>query len=396
MNAMQLRTDLEQELTRILDYWMKHAPDQEHGGFMGEIDNFNIPVEGASKGAILHARILWTFASSYRMQHSPAYLEYAKMAYEYFSSHFVDEELGGVYWELDAKGAVCNDRKQIYAIAFAIYGISEYYRACGDEGALELAKRLYASIEEHSFDETKNGYVEALSRDWQPMDDVRLSDKDENALKTMNTHLHILEAYANLYRVWKDEGLKKQLKNLIELFLDIIIQDDYHFGLFFDMDWNLSSHNVSPGHDIEGSWLLYEAAEVLGDEALIERLKPVVIEMARATADGGVSVDYAVLEELHVATGERDTDRHWWPQSEGIVGFYNAYQLTDDEHFAELSCRIWEYTRSNLLDMENGEWFSRVDESGHPVIEASKVGFWKCPYHNSRACMEIMSRIAVD
>lgn len=394
MNATELKVDLENELARILEYWMRHTPDHKYGGYLGELTHDNIRVEGAPKSAILHARILWTFSSAYLQVRKPEYLEEAKRAFEYFNEHFVDAEFGGVYWELDANSKVKNPRKQIYAISFAIYGMTEYFRACGDAQALEVAKALFQSIEANSFDAEQNGYFEAFSREWGKMDDVRLSDKDENAQKTMNTHLHILEAYTNLYRVWKDEKLAAQIKNLIEVFLDIIIQKDFHFGLFFDENWGLSSRNVSYGHDIEGSWLIFEAAEVLGNEVLIERVKPVILEMAKAVAEQGLSKDFAVLEELHVATGEQDPTRHWWPQAEGIVGFYNAYELTKDEKYLDLSTRVWQFTKSHLLDLENGEWFWKVDEEGNPVKDESKVGFWKCPYHNGRSCLEIMNRVS--
>jgi mannobiose 2-epimerase len=396
MNAAELRMEMGTELDRILAYWMEHAPDAVNGGYLGELDNKNLPREGASKGAILHARILWTFSAAYRARRLDAYLAEARRAFAYLRDAFVDREHGGVFWELDAKGNVLNPRKQIYAIAFAMYGMSEYHLACGDAEALELAKGFFEVIERYSFDGVENGYFEALTREWGPLDDVRLSAKDENALKTMNTHLHVLEAYTNLYRVWKDATLARQLKNLIEVFLERIIQPDAHFGLFFDAHWNLSSRNVSPGHDIEGSWLLHEAAEVLGDEALLSRVCKVALRMAEVTAAEGVAPNGGVREELHVATGHRDPSFHWWPQAEGIVGFYNAWQLSGKMDYLALALRIWAFTRSCFLDRKHGEWFWQVDASGKPMDAQPKLGFWKCPYHNGRACLEILHRVPSD
>jgi cellobiose epimerase len=393
MDAATLRLERESELIRILDYWMTHAPDMELGGYKGELDFANNPKPGATKGAILHARILWTFSSAYRTNQSKPCLDQARRAYAYLRDHFIDREWGGVYWELEADGTVRNARKQIYALAFAVYGLSEFYLATRDDEALQIAKDLFEVIEKHSFDSVHNGYLEALSREWGVLEDVRLSDKDENALKTMNTHLHVLEAYTNLYRAWKDERLKQAQTNLIHVFLERIVQSDHHFGLFFDDHWTLSSRNVSPGHDIEGSWLLYEAAEVLGDAGLMARVKDVAIAMADATMKSGISPEGAVREELHVATGHRDPSFHWWPQAEGVVGFFNAWQLSGRPEFLELACRIWVFARDHLLDRENGEWFWKVDAEGKPVLSEPKVAFWKCPYHNGRACMEILHRV---
>ncbi len=381
------------ELERILAFWQEHTKDETHGGFFGEIDHLNQVDPSAEKSAILNARILWTFSSAYRLTKKPSYRTTADRAYQFVTSHFVDMERGGVVWSLNADGSVANDRKQLYAIAFTIYGFSEYFGATGNAEALEQAKSLFRSIEDHGYDSDKGGYFEAYAGDWGNLEDFRLSEKDENAPKTMNTHLHIMEAYANLLRYWQDDELKQQLRHLIEISMEKIIQDDSHFGLFFDADWNPTNRNVSYGHDIEGSWLLQEAAEVLGDGALLSQVKDVALKMAEVTFDEGVAPGAGVKEEFHIGHGVKDVTYHWWPQAEGVVGFYNAFQLCGDVKYLNMATRLWEFTRDHILDRENGEWFWHVDENGNPVHDACKVGFWKCPYHNGRACMEIMHRI---
>ncbi len=393
MDPMTLRMEMGAELERILAFWMEHALDETHGGFHGELDNQNQIVPGVERSAILNARILWTFAAAHRITGCEAYRHMADRAFAYLSKHFVDRQHGGVFWSVHPDGSVANDRKQLYAIAFAVYGCSEYYGATQTPEALQLAQALYRSIEQHGFDAKRGGYYEAFARDWGALQDLRLSDKDENAPKTMNTHLHILEAYANLLRYWKDAGLEQQLRHLIEISLEKIVQDDFHFGLFFDEDWNPTHRNVSFGHDIEGSWLLWEAAEVLGDAALAKRVKTVALQMAEVTLEQGIAPGGGVMEELHIGHGVKDTSFHWWPQAEGIVGFYNAYQLTGDARYFEMATRLWCFARDHLRDLEHGEWFWHVDAAGNALRDACKLGFWKCPYHNGRACMEILHRI---
>ena len=228
----EMRLTLDQH---ILNYWLQQMVDREHGGFYGRADGYGRIHPEADKGAVLNARILWAFSAAYRVTRNPDYLQAATRAKDYLIGKFIDQEYGGVYWSLTYQGLPLDTKKQTYAIGFAIYGLSEYARATGDATALERAIALYRDIESHAFDKVNNGYTEALTQEWQPIDDMRLSNKDENGAKTMNTHLHVLEPYTNLYRVWPDEGLRKQLQNLIDIFLDKIWNPHtYHLDLFFD------------------------------------------------------------------------------------------------------------------------------------------------------------------
>ncbi len=395
----QLKKEVEQELKgNILPWWMKYTPDQEHGGFYGHVNHFNQPVEKANKGAILNARILWTFAAAFRMYGEKAYLDTAKRAYDYILNHFVDSDFGGIYWELDHQGGVSASRKQIYALAFTIYAMVEYHRGTGEEKALSTAISLFQEIESNAFDKERNGYTEALSRDWNPVEDLRLSEKDDNESKTMNTHLHILEAYANLYRVWKDPRLEGSLENIIKLFLNKFVNPEtLHLNLFFDDDWKLKSSLVSFGHDIECSWLLHEAAEVLGKPELLEQTSRMAVGMARKNFTG-LDRDGGLFYEFFPVEDKLDRDKHWWPQAEAMVGYFNAYQLTVDEEFALNTLNSWEFIKDKLIDRKYGEWYWSVNRDGVPQTEKEKAGFWKCPYHNGRACMEMIRRIeqAID
>lgn len=375
----------------ILPFWMNRMPDAEYGGFYGRISGNGCQISGAPKGAVLNARILWTFSSAYRLLRKKEYLEMAVRAKQEIIGHFYDSEYGGVYWSLCENHIPLDTKKQIYALGFAIYGLSEFYRATGDKEALDYAVCLFNDIERHSFDRNGNGYYEALTREWEELPDMRLSDKDENERKTMNTHLHILEAYTNLYRVWKDACLERQLRNLIELFINRIVDaETKHLGLFFDDNWHSKYHIVSYGHDIEASWLLYEAALVLGDERLTGHVGVCTADIAKAASEGffpGAGMVY----EMHGDRAVIDADRHWWVQAEAIVGYMNQYQYSGDCASLFRAVQCWEFVKKYLIDSE-GEWFWSLHADGTVNRTDDKAGFWKCPYHNGRMCMEIMER----
>lgn len=395
MDINRMRKEMEEELvTDILPFWIKKMTDTVNGGFYGRITGREILIPEAEKGAVLNARILWTFSSAYRILKKDEYLVTATRAKRVIIDDFYDKEYGGVFWSLDCKGRPLDTKKQIYALGFAIYGLSEYYRATGDEEALDYAIRLFESIEEHSFDSVKNGYCEALTREWGEIADMRLSDKDENERKTMNTHLHILEPYTNLFRVWKDQRLKGQLRNLIGIFTDKILNmKTGHLELFFNDDWVSKYRIVSYGHDIEASWLIHEAALVLGDRTVLEKIEPLV-EYIAAASDEGLAPDGSLIYETFPGKDKTDTERHWWVQAENVVGHANLYQYFGDEVAMRKALRCWEFIKRHLIDYKNGEWYWSVRSDGSINTADDKAGFWKCPYHNGRMCMEIIERFS--
>lgn len=389
-----MKTEMQDVLQKnILRFWLDKMVDQEHGGFYGRIDGHEHLHADAEKGAILNARILWAFSAAYRVLGDKTYLEAASRAKHYIIDHFIDPEYGGVYWSLDCNGKPLDTKKQFYAIGFAIYGMSEYARATGDAEALKVAIDLYRCIEEHALDREYNGYIEAMTRDWQPIADMRLSELDANYPKSQNTHLHIIEPYTNLYRVWKSDELKASLHNLIDIFTDRILNPEtHHLDLFFDMDWKRGAGALeSYGHDIECSWLIHEAALVLGDAEVLKKVKPIV-EMVAKASEKGLNADGSMVHEANLDTGYVDSDLHWWVQAEAVVGFFNIYQYFGDESALQKAQHCWTYIKENLIDNENGEWHWSRRKDGTLNLDDDKAGFWKCPYHNSRMCLEIIER----
>ena len=378
----------------ILPFWIDKMVDHENGGFYGRIDGHGNLHADAEKGGILNARILWTFSAAYRVLGKSEYLEMATRAKDYIIAHFIDREYGGTYWSLDYKGNPKDTKKQFYAIGFMIYGLSEYVRATGDKEALDYAIQLFECIEEHSLDVIYNGYIEACTREWGEIADMRLSDLDANYPKSQNTHLHIIEPYANLYRVWKDERLEKALRNMINIFTDKILNPETnHLDLFFEKDWTRGAgHLESYGHDIECSWLMHEAALVLGDAEVLKKVEEIVPLVAKAS-EKGLNPDGSMIHEANLDTGHVDDDLHWWVQAEAVVGFYNIYQHFGDESALDKSLQCWQYIKDNLIDYEGGEWYWSRRPDGTLNLDDDKAGFWKCPYHNGRMCLEIIERI---
>ncbi|HNY76971.1 MAG: AGE family epimerase/isomerase [Sedimentisphaerales bacterium] len=381
----------------ILPFWLEHCVDHEHGGFIGRMSNELSVDRQANKGLILNARLLWTFSTLCRSEivgaNDDSPLQLARRAYDYLEQHFWDDRFGGAFWQVDCRGALADDKKKIYGQAFYIYALSEYFLATGESAALERAQALFDLIEKHSCDMANGGYIETCNRDWTAAEDVRLSDKDLNEKKSMNNHLHLLEGYTNLYRAWPDPQVADELSGLIELFeRHILDRDTSHFGHFFNERWEPRSDTYTFGHDIEGSWLLCEAAEVLGRPELVEKTGRLAVDIAQAVYEQGLDSDGGLFYEGK-AGRVIDTNKEWWPQAEAVVGFLNACQLSGRAHFFEAALRCWEFIERAIVDHMHGEWFWRVDRNGTPDRNEPKVSEWKGPYHNTRACLETIRRL---
>ena len=389
---LDYRQQVQNELTdNILPFYINHAIDRQHGGFYGYISNNLTLRPDAPKALIQNSRILWTFSHAYRILGNPNYLKLADRAFQYLQDYFWDDEHSGLYWLLDYQGQPQDTTKMGYGLAFGIYGFSEYFLAGGNQASLDKAIALYQLIEQHLLDNTHGGYFEAGQRDWSPHHGESV---DHNlAAKTMNTHLHILEAYTNLLRAWDAPELRTRLKKVIEITLNHIVDiDTGHFKLHFDATWRPLNSHISYGHDIEGSWLLVEAAEVLGNVELLPTVQRVALKMAEATLNEGLDLDGGLFYEGD-PSGITDDNKDWWPQAEAMIGFLNAFQLSGENRYLKASLNCWEFTKNTIVDKQYGEWIWGVDRQGL-LYSDEKTGPWKAPYHNGRACLEIMQRIS--
>jgi mannobiose 2-epimerase len=396
-----------QELTEdILPFWTQHIIDADRGGFHGALDLQGRPDPTAPKGCVLYTRLLWTFSAAARFLKDGRLEKLAHQAYQLINSHFLDVQHGGFFMELDADFTPTNTIKHTYAQAFALYSLCEYYRLTQSPQILQQIQSLFAFLEEKTKDPDGPGYLEGFTRDWKALGENRMADGNEP--KSMNTHLHVLEAYSAVVRAWNDPVPQRRLRELLELFTRYIIRPDGHFGLFFEKDFSESDASraiCSFGHEIEGSWLLWEAAHCLKDDELMKALRPVVLQIVDTVERVGLDKDGGMfLESVRFGSHVR-TNKHWWIQAETLVGFINAFQLTGHLRYWENVRLSWSFIDNYVIDHTYGEWYAKVSRLGVPFLEEPandpspyyrndrKADLWKCPYHNSRCCMEMIRRI---
>ncbi len=388
-----LKKEFRAEFTNIMNWWTANMIDEQYGGFYGQRNANGALVPNVDKGIILNSRLLWTYSAAAIATGDTIYKELADRAFQYIKDCFWDEVQGGVFWSVDYMGNYADDQKQIYAQAFTIYALSEYFILTQKREVLDMASEIFWLVEKYSHDTEKRGYYNAFARDWTDVDDIRLSEKDANEAKIMNTHLHVLEAYTNFYRVEPSLYVKNALLEVLQLFLDYFYNPETgSLHIYFDDNWNPKGDHISFGHNIEASWLLWEAVEILKEDSLSKRVRDLCLFMAEKVYQMAIDKDGGLLYEAD-PSGIIDPDKHWWPQAEGVIGFWNAYQLTGEEKFAQASVGTWEFIKQFILDSNNGEWHWRTDREGNPILSEDKAGPWKAPYHNVRMCLEMMMRI---
>ena len=375
--------------TNILNYWQ--TLKDPNGGFYGEADSAAEIQYSAPRGTILNARIMWAFAAAYRTFKKTEYLVAAVHARDYFLEHFCDHRNGGVYWSVDASGKRLDAKKQLYAQAFGIYGLSELYKATKDDEVLKNAINLFRIVESRFKDEENGGYIEALTREFTPLEDMSLSAHDINADKTMNSHLHLLEAYANLYQVWPDQNLRDAVNALLDIICTKVMAPTGHLQLYFRRDWSVLPGGISYGHDIETSWLILECASALHDVDAVNRVRPAALLMGKAGNEGLRSDGSMMYEKLE--DGTLDLSRQWWVLAESVVGNLWLWKYHGDLAAADRALSTWAYIRDNLVDYDNGDWFWSVAPDGTPDKTSPKAGFWKCPYHNTRMCLQVLELV---
>ena len=459
----RLLGEVRKELTEnILPFWMQYARDEKTGGFYGTLaqppsagGTFRPPVGDPAepRSVVMTARHLWAYSAAFNALGDAQYLEMARYAWNAIVRDYADDESGGVFWSVNPDGSPAVARKQIYGEAFAVYGLAEYALALKNfaevpaAGApLSFALSIYDLLEGRARDKNAGGYFEARSRDWSATTELKLSDKDIDCDKSMNTNLHVMEAYTTLLRVLKafagasadtgsspgngastvpvaspasmdqaarlcahpsrienalrdsaalDEAIsrvRESLAQLVRITTEKILGPDAHLDLYFNAEWKAIGDVISYGHDIECSWLLWEAVEELDDPGIAASYREAVVRIARTALEEGFDAGSGALEnETHGI--RRDRTRIWWCQAEALVGFFNAWQLTGENIFLDAALAQWRWILAVQKDPVGGDWFWAVGPDGKPDPDQPKGGNWKTSYHNARCCMEILRRV---
>lgn len=403
---LKYRNTFENELHNILSYWIKYGLEENGEGFYGAVDLDNKPVLSANKSCVLNARILWTFSEAARRYTGMGYDDIARRAYRVVTTDFADDEYGGYFMEISSDNHVVNDIKHTYAQAFVLYALSKYYELNPVIKVLETIRNFFNFLDCRTRDPENPGYFESFTREWEIHEENRMADNNEP--KSMNTHLHLLEAYAAAYRVWEDEMIRMRLAELLNIFTGNIIRQSGHLGIFFSNEFVETEESLgicSFGHDIEASWLILEASEILGDGDILKNVKPLIKKMADAVLREGVDKDGGLFLESYRFGSHIRTNKHWWLQAENLVGFMNMYQITGEKKYWDTVKLTWDFIDRFVIDHKRGEWFTKVNRLGEPYLTEPeddpspyyknnwKIDPWKCPYHNGRAMMELINRI---
>ena len=387
-----MKEEIEKELTgHIIPFW-KSLRDNKYGGYYGYLD-YNLKLDKqAVKGCILNNRITWFFSNAYMLLKDESLLDEAKHGYEFLRDYCIDKKNGGVFWSMTYDGKPDDTTKHTYNQAFAIYALSSYYAASGDNEALNLAYDLFDVIENKCTDE--QGYMEAFTREFQVAGNDKLSENGVMADKTMNTLLHVFEAYTELYRVDGRPAVKERLEWMMDVFAEKMYNPKLHRQeVFFDGEYNTLIDLHSYGHDIETSWLIDRGVDVINDPVYTEKMTPITKDLADNVYKVAFN-GHSLANECE--RGKVDERRVWWVQAETVVGFLNAYQHDENrKEYLDGAMAVWEFIRDNQIDKRPGsEWFSEVSEDGRPDPAKEIVEPWKCPYHNGRMCIEVMERIS--
>lgn len=403
MNEQELYDWVRRELTEnILPFWQKYGRDRDSGDFYGSLDNDNVGDPRESRSIVMTSRHLWAYSAAFRLLNDTGYLEMADYAYHSIMKDFLDKEYGGVLWSVKSDGSPDVTKKQIYGQAFAMYALAEYACVRKNSEALDTSLSIYALLETHARDKAYGGYAEARSRSWKPTQDLKLSEKDIDCAKSMNTNLHVMEALTCLHRSLKVltpentsicAQVAESLSSLVVVTTQKILGKDAHLDLYFNDDWTVIGDIISYGHDIESSWLLWEAVEELGDHSLENRIRPFVVRIAEISLLEGFDPKTGGFDnEFHA--GHKDCRRVWWCQAEALVGFYNAFQMTGERRYLDAAIVMCLWIEKFQKDHKKGDWFSSVSPEGIPDFREAKGGNWKTSYHNGRCCMELITRIS--
>jgi len=377
----------------ILRFWIDHAIDFEYGGVIGWLDRNGSPSKPGTKSLVVQTRVVWTFSAAY--QHNPQriYQEIASHALKFLRERMWDSHHGGFNWLVDREGRLTEDKKQIYGQSFAMFGLAEFAQAFNDPISRQEALELFHLVDDRAHDKVNGSYHQTYSSDWnKPLDDDRIFDIPGGKHQCAQTSL--LEAFITLYTVTRDPKVRMRLEELLDISINRLVDDQHGYTyVHLTDDWKPTTSNRSSyGHDIKLSWLLTTAAEALG-YPIEPKVKSTSLALVDHVLRDGFNWKQGGIDWEGPASGPAtEKQKAWWVQAEGLVGLLNAYQLTHEPRYWKAFEKQARYVFTCFVDHRYGEWF----ENDNPYEQAlgCKTNIWKEPYHQGRACLEIIRRLA--
>jgi mannobiose 2-epimerase len=401
--AATLRAEIERRLeTELTGHWYPALVDRTRGGFHENAarDWSLRPDTGAS--VVYQARLTWTAAAyaQFNPSRRDEFLGYARHGLDFLSRSMHDDEQGGFYWRIGPDGrppAEVRAPKHLYGMSFVIYAASRLCEAGGDDQARRVAVETFQWLEDHAHDNTHGGYFESFARDGTVLQPEPSSPDAKDVLgnvygrKSMNAHIHMLEAVAELARVDRSELVRKRLKELLTLVRDRIAHEPGALHLYFQPDWTPIPGHDSYGHDVETAYLLLEAAEVLGEPD-----DPRTLAVARSLVDHPLAVGWDEEQGGFYDSGDEeipqaDTRKVWWTEAEGLNALLLMHRRHSQEtdRYARAFVAQWTMIDRHLIDPEHGGWFESTTREGRLIGDGTKAQPWKANYHHARALMNV-------
>ena len=406
-DANKMAGEMEAILRRdILGVWFPRSVDQKDGGFYSNFDRDWKPSASAGKFSVFQGRMVWV-ASQIAMKRpelKAQFLPIVSHGMKYLQDVLWDKQYGGFYWGRNDDGGTSpqyTDGKHLYGMSFGLYGATAAYQATNDASALELAKNAFRWMDEHAHDAKNGGYAEWLTRDGQVVQPSSENERFETVpvagfpigYKSMNTHIHLLESFTQLYEVWKDEILRRRVIELLEIVRDKICVEPGVMNLYFTADWRAIPDHDSYGHDVEAAYLMLEAEDILG------RHDPKTEKIARRLVDHALAYGWdetngGLYREGTTFGKAEDLRKEWWVQFEGLNALllmHEKYGKQTATYFAAFQ-KQWRFIRDKQIDHEFGGVYDTVERDG-TVKDYSKARIWKEAYHDTRALLTVTERL---
>ncbi len=399
---------------QLVPFWSERCIDRKNGGYLVDFDKDGIFKNTDEKYLVTQTRVLYGLSLFCKyFKNDAKYKKYAECGYNFLAKYFWDYKNYGWIWKTDNKGTSLDRGKVVYGQSFALYALCEYYLISGNKEILAFAEKTFELLQIHCSDNLYGGYYENFTENWE-LEEPGYAGGDR---KSLDVHMHLLEAYTKLYECTKKELHRRKLLETIELIFDRMVHKKYFCGL---NQFNIKFENIPPiaikrtwnadrktdtakvkdidgirttsyGHNLELVWLTLKAFEILKIKP--SRYTPILEELANHSIRYGLDRKYGGMFRDGPYNGKAMVlDKEWWQQSESLVGALYSYELTHDDKFLDAFINIWEFVDSKMINKKAGEWYPLLDRAGG--IKLSDLGNpWKASYHTGRSMVECINKL---